>query len=82
VLLLSEGFTTPGSVLHEWEIGSAQHDYRVPSLRGPPQLRLRVAKHVQAVKQRRERRRVAKQKAPGPIDGLFLPTNLFTGDED
>jgi hypothetical protein len=82
VLLLSESFTTAGSVLHEWEIGSAQHDYRVLSLRGQLELRLRVAKHIQAVKQRRERRRVAKQEAPGRIDGLFLSMNLFTCDED
>jgi hypothetical protein len=82
VLLLSEGFTTAGSVLHEWEIGSAQHGCRVVSLRGQLQLRRSVAKHIQAVKQGRERRRVAKQEAPGRIDGLFLSMNLLTCDED
>jgi hypothetical protein len=49
VLLLSKSFTPAGSVLHEWEIRSAQHDYRVLSLRCQPELRVRVAKHVQAV---------------------------------
>src|SRR5205807_7669311 len=81
MLLRAKSFTAAGSVLHEREIRSAEYDSRVGALSCLKQLRVRAAKHVQAVRQRSERRGVAKEEAARRVHGSVLPPNLLSSDE-